>query len=402
MQRLAQATVVGIVEERSSLQIVDVVLMDSREKCQALYYSAKAEPCLIGERVLVNTTAVRLGLGTGGYHLVVSKLAEAEVDYQPSSWGHLVKMRYSPMQVSVPAVEEEASPYHHLFAGNSSVETLQHTPVLIGELHSLLPVICLAVQQIAKERSASLRVVYVMPDSASLTSAISRHVYHLRGSGALAATITTGHAWGGDQEAINIYTGLLAARHVEKADIIVCLLGPGVAGTATKLGFSGMQLVEVIHAVAMLAGVPFFVPRISFSDSRDRHYGISHHTSTVLSRYTLIPVLVPLPLFNDCAKAELLDHQLAKNGIRTRHEVLTRPAPALSELLFLQKNYPLPIESMGRGIAIDPSPFQAAYCAAQYAALLGVANASGEAFLGAVLPPETLAPYYADWLNRAT
>lgn len=399
MQRLAQAIVIEIVEERASLQIVSVELIGNKERGQALYYAAGALPCQIGDRVLVNTTAVRQGLGTGGYHFVVTKLVEKETDLTPTEWGHIVKMRYSPMQLTVPAVEELKSPYHHVFAENTATGTLQHAPVVIGELHSLLPVICLAIQQ----RSIPLRVVYVMPDGASLPIAISRHVHHLRELGALAATVTTGQAWGGDLEAINMYTGLLAARHAAQADVIVCLLGPGVAGTATRLGFSGMQLVEVIHAAATLGGVPLVVPRISFSDQRDRHLGISHHTVTMLSRHLLLPVLVTLPVFADAAQTLRVEQQLLQTGIAQRHAVVRRTAPDTAELLRLQASYPVAIESMGRGIAVDPSPFQAAYCAASYAVQLCASPLASEAaFFAAGLPPEALAQYYADWLNRAT
>jgi hypothetical protein len=45
------------------------------------------------------------------------------------------------------------------------------------------------------------------------------------------------HHWpsfGGDLEAVNIYTDELAARHVLKADIIVVSMGPGIVGTGSK------------------------------------------------------------------------------------------------------------------------------------------------------------------------
>ncbi|MET3289604.1 UNVERIFIED_CONTAM: hypothetical protein ABID98_002174 [Brevibacillus sp. OAP136] len=400
MQRLTQATVIGIVEERTALQIVSVELNENREIGQALYYAAGAMPCRIGDQVLVNTTAVRQGLGTGGYHFIVSKVGAEEADYLPNAWGHIVKMRYSPLQLTVPAVEEEESPHHSLFLERAT-ETLQHVPVVIGELHSLLPIICLAIHNMENQQSRPLRVAFVMPDGASLPIAISRHVYQLREQGMLAATVTTGQAWGGDLEAINIYTGLLAARHVAQADVIVCLLGPGVAGTATRLGFSGMQLVEVMHAAATLGGVPLVVPRISFSDQRDRHVGISHHTITMLSRHLLLPVVLPLPVFSDSFQSSWVEQQLYLEGILRRHAVVRKKAPDVDALLQLQERYPLLIETMGRGIAVDPTPFQAAYCAASCAARLGEAIASGDASLATDLPPEALVPYYADWLNRA-
>ena len=52
-----------------------------------------------GDRVLLNTTALDLGLGTGGYALVIAIPDRLPPD--PVLPGHLVKARYSPLQATV-------------------------------------------------------------------------------------------------------------------------------------------------------------------------------------------------------------------------------------------------------------------------------------------------------------
>ena len=68
---------------------------------RALAYPAltgRPEP---GDEVLLNTTALALGLGTGGYALVVAVPERLPAD--PAGPGHLVKARYTPLQATVRA-----------------------------------------------------------------------------------------------------------------------------------------------------------------------------------------------------------------------------------------------------------------------------------------------------------
>lgn len=364
MLRLAEGRVLRVKESDSRIQILEVELTNRQMSELAIAYVSESQRYCPGDLVLLNTTAVRLQLGTGGYHFVVAKLDEQneqmEVDQQPSQWGHIMKMRYSPMQQAIDSVEEQESPYHSLFIDESL--SLNHTPVLIGELHSLLPIAVL----VANSLRAANRIAYVMPDGASLPIQVSRHVRQLKRMDLLSATVTTGHAWGGDFETVTIYTGLLAAKHVAKADLIFCFLGPGVAGTGTPLGFSGMQLAEVIHAVGLLHGIPLFVPRISFADLRTRHYGISHHSRIILKRFSLQPVIVPLPRFGD-EHDRIITSQLSEDGVEQKHFPVFLPAPEPTLLEQLQSDYPIAITTMGRTLTDDPSPFQTAYLAALFA-----------------------------------
>ncbi len=360
MLGIAAAKIIKIRQEQEKWQLLEVQT-ESGENQLAICYWLENGACREGDRVLINTTAVSLGLGTGGYHFVVGKLTgSASGDYYPTTWGHIMKMRYTPAQLAVDAVEEEMSPYHQLFLNEQ--QSLEGTPVMIAELHSLLPVMVLA----ARERNPDWKIVYVMPDGAALPIAVSHHVRSLRQEKLLHATVTTGQAWGGDLEAINIYTGLLAAKWAAEADLIVCLLGPGVAGTGTALGFSGMQLAEVIHAASLLGGLPIFTPRLSFADQRVRHQGMSHHSRTMLKRFVLRPALLPTPRFGD-QRDDLLDQQEHEDKLAKLHHRILRQAPPLSLLETLQEGYDLPFQTMGRGLREDPSPFQAAYLSIQVA-----------------------------------
>ncbi|MFD2371857.1 DUF3866 family protein [Brevibacillus sp. GCM10020057] len=358
---LATGTVVQVTEKRPGWQLLDIAMAETGRQEKAMSFAD--EEYLPGEVLIVNTTAVRLQLGTGGYHLVVGKADQMSgCDLAPGKWGHVMKMRYSPWQLAVDCVEEQESPYHELFVRDDL--SLEGTPVLIGELHSLLPVAVIAL----KENDPAAKVVYVMPDGASLPIALSRHVHRLKQKGLLTATVTTGHAWGGDREAVTIHSGLLAARHVERADVIVCMLGPGVAGTGTPYAFSGIQLAEVIHAVSALGGFPLLIPRISFADPRQRHLGISHHTLALLTRYVLWPVVLSLPLLGD-ERDGLLGKQmalLAKGETGKKHLIVKGRVPNIDRIARMEREYGMSFTTMGRSWQTDAVPFQTAVLAADH------------------------------------
>src|SRR5438034_6247077 len=76
---------------------------------QARTVPALAYPALVGEpvpgdRVLLNVNALELGLGTGGYALVVALPDRLPPD--PPEPGRTVKARYTPLQPVVTSVEE--------------------------------------------------------------------------------------------------------------------------------------------------------------------------------------------------------------------------------------------------------------------------------------------------------
>jgi Protein of unknown function (DUF3866) len=204
-----------------------------------------------------------------------------------------------------------------------------------------------------------------MTDGAGLPLALSDLVATLCARGLVDETITCGHAFGGDHEAVSIYSALAVARYVADADAVVVAMGPGIVGTNTRLGFSGMEVGTILDAAHALGGVPIACLRISFADERPRHYGLSHHTATALRVATRERVLVAVPRLENWAQSERLRADLEAAGVVRRHELVDVDAPDALDLL---GRYDLQVESMGRPAADDPAMFQAAAAAGALAA----------------------------------
>jgi hypothetical protein len=84
-----------------------------------------------GDEVLLNTSALDLGLGTGGYALVVAVPGRLPPD--PAGPGHLVKARYTPLQATVLGADEQGSAYHERLR---EADDLDGIPVVVADLHS--------------------------------------------------------------------------------------------------------------------------------------------------------------------------------------------------------------------------------------------------------------------------
>jgi hypothetical protein len=252
----------------------------------ALAYTDIVGEPQVGDRVLLNTTAVALGLGTGGYALVVAIPDRLPADRDEP--GHVVKARYTPLQATVLAVDEQDSLHHEALRDADDIGGM---PVVVADLHSALVPILAGLRQDGRQP----RVVYVMTDGGALPLAFSRSVEQLTDAGWLAATVTVGQAYGGDLEAVTLHTGLLAARRVLGADLAVVTQGPGNLGTGTRWGFSGVASGEAVNAIAALGGRAVASLRISEADPRERHRGVSHHSLTALGRVALAPADVVVP-----------------------------------------------------------------------------------------------------------
>jgi Protein of unknown function (DUF3866) len=330
----------------------------------ALGYDDVVGALQVGDRVVLNTTAFALGLGTCGFHLVMARLDGAGGDDDPGP-GHVMKARYTPTQVRVLAVEEEASPHREAVAATTGLDGL---PVVCAELHSMVPVVAAA----AREVDGGLTVAYVMSDGAALPLAFSRLAGELRASGLVAGIVTTGQAFGGDLEAITLHSGLVAARAVLGADLAVVAQGPGGMGTGTALGYSGVQVAEAVNAVSALGGRPVACLRMSTADGRERHRGVSHHSLTSLGRLALGRALVALPALADQALAATVRRQLDDAGVSARHQVVPVEAPDAGKLLAA---WGLQVRTMGRGPQEDPAFFAAAAAAGTLAGRLAAGQA---------------------------
>lgn len=357
-----KGTVVEIAEERGVVQEVVVATDDGRSN-HAIHYTDVSRPVRVGDRVKMNATADELGLGSGGYHFISGVKGESDTGSKRNHSGHIMKLRYTPSQRAVLSVEEPASPHHAIFA---ETRTLEGMPVLIGELHSMLPA---ASVWIGRSRPPdSIRVSYVMTEGGALPISFSRHVFRLREGGWLGGTVTYGHAYGGELEAVNKYTALLAARHVQSADIAIAAMGPGIVGTGTPFGHTATEMAELVHAVRALGGVPIVIPRVSFADTRARHSGVSDHLLETLGKLALTPAVIPLPEQWDAREKLAVRQQLASSGCAERHEIEWVREVSLHEVERRLESYPAGITTMGRGLRDDPS-FYLCVCAAAQAAL---------------------------------
>ena len=221
--------------------------------------------CAVGDRVVVNTTAVELGLGTGGWHVMHWNLGRSELELRGP--GHVMKLRYTSLQADA-GTDELTHP--------EVDDPLGGVPVVACSVHSQVALVALAFADAAPGR----RLVYVMTDGAALPIALSDLVTELRSRDLLSGTVTAGHAFGGDLEAVTVPSALGLAVHVLRADAVVVGMGPGVVGTGTALGTTAIEVAPVLDAVAHLGGEPVLCVRASDGDARPRHRGISHHTAT--------------------------------------------------------------------------------------------------------------------------
>jgi hypothetical protein len=352
--RWRKGTVVKIRREWPGAVELDVVIERDGE-ARALAYPALVGRPQPGDGVLLNTTALAMGLGTGGYAMVVAIPDRFPPD--PSGPGHLVKARYTPLQATVLGADEQDSGHHATLRDADSVGGM---PVIVADLHSALPAI-IAGLHLDRPRT---RVVYVMPDGGALPAWFSRAAAALREAGSLAAVVTVGQAFGGDLEAVTLHTGLLAARLVLGAEVVVVAQGPGNLGTGTRWGFSGVSAGEAVNAAAVLEGRPVASLRVSEADGRERHRGVSHHSLTAYGRVALARAQVVVPELPGDFGARLL---VEAKPLGERHELVRVPVDGLEEAV---RKSPVRVSTMGRGLDEDLAGFLTVAAAGRHAATL--------------------------------
>lgn len=334
--------VVEVLSERAGLQRVRVAFDDGHAPLagdRAYVLTELTGEVGPGDEVVCNTTAVELGLGTGGWHVVHWNLGRR-------SWSrrgpdHVMKLRYTSLQFDA-GTSELAHP--------DLPAALDAEPVVVCLVHSQVAVVAATIAHLRP----GTRVSYVMTDGAALPLAFSDLVATMTANGLLTGTVTAGNAFGGDLEAVSVHSALLLARHVQQAEITVVGMGPGVAGTGTIYGTTALDAAAALDAVAHLEGTPVLCVRASSGDQRDRHRGISHHTRTVAAATSAHPLVADIPP----ETAEL-------PGVRTSRVELPDVGAALAAAS-------LRVTTMGRDLEADPAFFEAAGAAAALATgLLG-------------------------------
>src|ERR687890_1661047 len=330
---------------RDSLELT--VEVPDEGSVRALAFPSLVGTPQVGDDVLLNTTALAQGLGTGGFAMVVAVPDRLPPD--PEGPGHLVKARYTPLQVTVSGVDEQDTEHHALLA---EADDLGGMPVVVADLHSALPAVLIGMLA----TDPDLKVAYVMTDGGALAAGFSPTLDTLAKS--LVGIVTVGQAFGGDLEAVTLHTGLLAARHVLGADLAIVTQGPGNLGTGTPWGFSGVAAGEACNAVSTLGGQAIGALRISDADPRPRHRGVSHHSLTAFGRVALGGVTLVAPRGLSSELGEQVDEDLAGQPARNRVEWVDTEGLDLALV-----EMPVRLSTMGRGLDEDRAYFLAAAAA---------------------------------------
>jgi hypothetical protein len=317
-----------------------------------------------GDEVIVNTEALDLGLGSGGFDVVHVNLTRG-LTADGGGGPHVMKLNYTSLQHAVEPVERpvESGP-------------AERVPVLVLPLHGHLAPAAWAAAQAAP----GLRVGHVQTPGGALPGSMSRDVAELRSSELLAGHVTAGAAYGGESEAISLVGALDAAGSRLGWEAVVAGPGPGIIGSETLYGHGGMQALETAHAALALRCQTLLSPRLSGADPRPRQRGLSHHTSAVLE-LLLAPVQVPVPEVEATAwptperssapgpEPGMLDE--LREACADRHDLVVQPVD-----LEGYAESGLPTRTMGRELADDPLFFAAALAAGR--ALAAAALASRE------------------------
>lgn len=362
MPSFRTATVAALIEERRGLQRVEVAFGDSGAaagedrmaagKSRAYVLTELTGPVAVGDRVVLNTTAIELGLGSGGWHVVHWNLSRSE--WRSPGPGHAMKLRYTSLQVDTGSAEE-------LHAGGlADVDDIEGMPVVVCGLHSQVPCVAVALKHARPE----LRLAYVMTDGGGLAMATSELVATMTASGLIDVTVTAGHAFGGDHEAVNVPAALAVARVVGRADVTVVGMGPGSLGTATRLGLSALEVAPALDAAESLGGRPVAAVRFSLADPRLRHQGASHHSCTALGLLTRARATIGVP---QGEFEKRLRSDLDACGVADRHRLVAVADPDIPALLAARR---LRVTSMKRGPAQDPGFYAVAGAGGTVAALL--------------------------------
>jgi hypothetical protein len=274
-------------------------------------YPPLTGPVSLGDEVVVNTQARDLDLGSGGFDVLYANLTRG-LGLTAEPGAHVMKLPYAPGQLALRHAEEA-----ELLA-----ESLDGMPVVCCSLHSQVVPVCAAL--------VDYRVAYVQLEGGALPLALSDSVRALTEGSLITGTASVGACFGGDVECVTVWSALAWAK-AAGYDAAVCAIGPGIVGTASRLGHGGLAAAGAANATLALGGRAIVAARVSGADERERHRGRSHHTETVL---------------------ELCLGEVAVGEDGAGWEEACRG---------------LPLSHMGRGPEEDPAFFAAAYAAGRLA-----------------------------------
>jgi Protein of unknown function (DUF3866) len=295
------------------------------------------EPCIAyprltggveeGDTVLVNTRAVDLDLGSGGFGVLYANLTRG-INLPADEDAHVMALPYAPGQTAIRFAEEDGV----------SRERIDDVPVVCTGLHSQLAPVCAAL--------AGHRVTYVQLSGGALPVSLSDTVRTLKARRLLETAIAVSPCVDGDLQCVTAASAMTLAA-ARGADIVVCGIGPGIVGTGSRWGHGGLAVADAANTAAALGARPIVAPRVSFGDERPRHRGVSHHTRSALA------------LCIDAVQVAWPRGLELPEGIDVVEVDVTGWETACA---------PLPLSHMGRGAAEDPWFFAAAFAAGRLAA----------------------------------
>ena len=312
--------VAEILEARRGLQRL---ALESGERAYAL--SDVIGVVSVGDQVIINTSAVDLSLGTGGWHVVHWNLTLDQLSIIRA--GHIMKARYTSEQHASLAIEEI-----YPEPDTDISQRLAGRKVLVAALHSQVGVAALA----ARSANPDVRIGYVMTDGAALPIALSDMVHAFRESGVINATVTAGQSFGGDFESTTPEAGVAGCFEYLGCDLVIVGMGPGIVGTGTQLGNTALECVGIINNLSAMGADVAFALRYSGAESRSRHQGISHHSETIL-RLLSAPAKIGVP---------------AGQSVKAVRD--SSSAVDVGAVMGVLKQDPRTPRSMGRGIDDDP------------------------------------------------
>jgi hypothetical protein len=321
---LRRGTVTAIAERHEGLVRCEV----DGEAC--VVYPGLTGAVALGDEVVVNVQGRELGLGSGGFDVLHVNLTRGLALPAPPE-AHVMKLPYTSVQHAVRHAEEDAP----------VADALGGLQVVCCSLHSQVAPVCAAL--------AGTRVAYVQVAGGALPLALSDTLRALRTRDLVAATVSAGGCFGGEVECVTAASAFVWAA-TAGFDAVVCAIGPGIVGTASRLGHGGLAAADAANAASALGGAPVLAVRVSRGDERQRHRGVSHHTRAVVE-LCLGEVAVAWPAGLDAPDWLAGSHEIDVGEWREACEGL-------------------PLEHMGRGPDDDPWFFASAFAAGKLARTL--------------------------------
>ena len=195
-----------------------VVELDGRSR-PAIADVALVGAAQVGDEVIVNTQALDLGLGSGGFDILHVNLTRGLSD-DGAPGANVMKLNYTSLQHAVRPVEVQ----------RLSLPLQQ--PVAVLALHGQLAAVAWAFAQAVP----GSRLGYVQTEGGALPGGHSRTVQALRERELLAGHLTAGAAFGGEGEAITTAGALHHGFGALGWDAAVCGPGPGIVGSELTTG----------------------------------------------------------------------------------------------------------------------------------------------------------------------